>query len=471
MSAPVVVIGAGTGGLTAAIRLARLGHTVEVYEARSEAGGLASSVRAGEFEFDAGPYVLLDRPGLEWAFEEIGCDLSRAIDLARIEDVYEVALDDGEPIRFHSDLDRTAAGIDRRWSGSGRKYVAFVERMRAAYEHARPLLFTARPRLGTLLRTGAWREIPLLLRGLEDVLGASDLPREAADAIAIWTFVAGQSPRDAPSPMAFIPALIHTSGAWYPREGIRRIPRALMEEAVRAGVAFHFGAAIERIRHMNGRVEGVETASGERISAAAVVSNYSGVGTYLELCDGVPQEAHGELARLELQSPGFCAYLRARTDPRPPYLRFRRSSCDARCRLLVSPGAIDRSTARDGWWPLRLISPIAHAEAQAMDLDAQLRSFERLLSESWWRERCTDVQVLSTRTPRIWGREHHLYRDSMNPVMSARFMRAGRMTHKSPHLDGLYLAGSSTHPGQWVSLCAISGIFAADAVHRDFGRC
>ena len=34
---------------------------------------------------------------------------------------------------------------------------------------------------------------------------------------------------------------------------------------------------------------------------------------------------------------------------------------------------------------------------------------------------------------------------------------------------GLYLAGSATHPGQWVSFCAISGVLAADRVCEDFG--
>jgi len=57
----------------------------------------------------------------------------------------------------------------------------------------------------------------------------------------------------------------------------------------------------------------------------------------------------------------------------------------------------------------------------------------------------------------------------MNPVMTARFMRAGRIAHRSPWVRGLYLAGSATHPGQWVSFCAISGILAADRVREDFG--
>jgi phytoene dehydrogenase-like protein len=47
-------------------------------------------------------------------------------------------------------------------------------------------------------------------------------------------------------------------------------------------------------------------------------------------------------------------------------------------------------------------------------------------------------------------------------------MRAGRLAHRSPYVRGLYLAGSSTHPGQWVSFCAVSGILAADRLREDF---
>ena len=59
--------------------------------------------------------------------------------------------------------------------------------------------------------------------------------------------------------------------------------------------------------------------------------------------------------------------------------------------------------------------------------------------------------------------------DAMNPVMTARLMRAGRLAHRSPFVRGLYLCGSATHPGQWLSFCAISGVLAADLVRRDLG--
>jgi phytoene dehydrogenase-like protein len=93
-----------------------------------------------------------------------------------------------------------------------------------------------------------------------------------------------------------------------------------------------------------------------------------------------------------------------------------------------------------------------------------------LLAEQWWREDFRDIRVLGKRIPHEWGSEYNLYANSMNPVMTARFMRQGRIAHRSPYVRGLYLAGSSTHPGQWVSFCMISGILAAECIIDDMAR-
>jgi phytoene dehydrogenase-like protein len=109
-----------------------------------------------------------------------------------------------------------------------------------------------------------------------------------------------------------------------------------------------------------------------------------------------------------------------------------------------------------------------YEQAQRDGPTGQREYLERLLAENWWRDGVEEFRVLATRIPAQWGAAYHLYRDSMNPVMTAKFMRAGRLAHRSPHVRGLYLAGSSTHPGQWVSFCAISGILAADRLREDF---
>ncbi len=464
MSRSVVIVGAGMGGLTAALRLAQSGFRVTVVEARGGPGGLASGLERDGLTFDAGPYILLDRNGLDWAFRSLGLELAEHAELRRVEDVYAVDTGEGEAVRFHADLEQTAEGFERRWPGSAKRYLSFVAETRARYRRLEPMLHAA-PRPASLLRNGGWRDIPFLVRPLGAILAQAGLPPPVVDGLGIWTHVAGRRLAESPSPLAFVPSLIHTVGCYLPAQGIGAIPQALAREAVRAGVELRYGVAAREIRTEQGRATGVETSNGF-FPADAVLSNAGGVRTYLDLVRTTPPPARERLQCLPLQSPGVCAYLAVRGRPRPPYLRFRLPAGEL-CRLLVTPAVVVPELAREGWSPARLIAPMRHNQAEGGGVAGQEAYLERVLAEPWWREGLEELRVLERRTPAAWGAEFHLYRDSMNPVMTARFMRAGRIAHRSPYLRGLYLCGSSTHPGQWVSFCAISGILAADRIRED----
>lgn len=463
----VVIIGAGMGGLTAALRLAQQGLSVRVIEARAEAGGLASSFENDGFLFDAGPYILLDRPGLEWAFRSLGLELSDHLTLRRIDHVYEVRSTENATVHFYADRQRTAAGIEAEWPGSGKRYERFVAEMQDAHTRLSPLLHVSQPGPAKLFRNRAFTQIPFLLRSLGTILARANLPQPVVDAIAIWTQIAGQPIDEAPSPMAFVPALIHSVGAFYPVEGIGSIPRTLTRIAATAGVEFEYSTKVLSIVSEQGRVCGVETDRDTFVPADAVISNYSGIGTYLEMLGDTPASARNNLHKLPLQSPGACAYLAVRGEIKPPYLRFQLPGNGELCRLFVTPTVVAPELEKNGWVPARLISPMRHEMAEGLSLADQRDYLDRLLTESWWREGIAEWRILATRVPSEWGAQYNLYRNSMNPVMTAGFMRAGRIAHKSPYARRLYLAGSSTHPGQWVSFCAISGILAANAMLED----
>jgi len=452
----VAIIGGGVGGLAAATRLAILGHRVQIFEARDDVGGLASGVQKDGVWFDGGPYIVLDRPGLEWAFEKLGLDISE-LRLQRMEDFYEGAPHPasghplpaqrgegrGEGVHIYLDLQRTVEAM----GAAGPAYRKFVMEMNAIRTRLEPLLRIPHPNLIELARRGSLGLAPFLLRSLGSVV--RKLPREIVDAVTIWTHVAGLSIDAAPSAMAFVPALTHCVGAFVPAGGMRAIPQALAENARRAGVEIQCGKTIHKIAD---------------IECDAVISNYNGIGTYDELVD-VPDRVRERLRAMPLQSPGLCAYLTARSSG-GPYLRFRpltpslSPQAGRGWRAAPGEGLQLRVTTKD---TVRMIMPFDRNTSE----EEQSSELQRMLDDPWWRDGLSEVKLLHSRTVRGWGREMHLYRDSMNLAMTRQMMLRGRLPHRSPWIKGLYLAGASTHPGQWVSFCAISGILAAELLHAD----
>ena len=462
MNKLVIVVGAGVGGLSAAIHLAQKGYFVTILEARSQTGGLASGLQLDGFSFDAGPYILLDKPGLIWAFEQLKINLAIALTSSPVSNIYEVQQQDGTTIQFDADLDETANRFEKQYTGSGQAYRKFVADTYKVYKSLQPLTFKSHPTPFDLLLNGSILHAPFMLRSLGSILRRSHLPEAIQKSIGIWTYVAGQPMEKAPSPMAFVPALFHNVGAYYVKGGMQCIAEALTEKAISCGVKINYNSAIQTICTKDKKVTGVRTVHGEFIPATIVVSNAAGIGTYTELTENFNPQQKQKLEKLPLQSPGVCIYLAVKGIHPPYYIRFKQNEKD--CVAFVQPGIMEPELAQKGWYPARLIAPLNHAEAARLGNGGQLQLMEELLQDNWWQLGITSYKVLHRRTTFEWGKEYNLYRDSMNPVMTAEFMRQGRLRHRSPFIKGLYLTGSATHPGQWTSFCAVSGVLAAESV-------
>jgi phytoene dehydrogenase-like protein len=465
-----IVIGGGVGGLAAAIVMAERGASVTVCEASPFFGGLASALEAGGTTFDGGPYILLDPVGLAWAFDALGLDLD-ALELRRVHDVYEVEREGGPALRITSDVEQTARGLEEAYRGQGDAYRRFIEHSTRIHTALTPLQTAPRPSPWSLLRSGAIRHAPFLLRSLRTVLANAGFRPEVADALGIFTHVAGQPLAGAPSPIALVPAMISGPGCFVPRLGVATIPDRVRARAEELGVSLRASARVTRILCDARGVTGVELASGEQLASKVVVSDASGVATLLKLAPA-PNSVRKRVAALPLQSPGVAAYLLANERPSGPYLRFRLDAADrdAPCRLLVRPGTLDAPPTALHARQVRVVAPLAKATAERLEASQQDALLDQILAEPWTRARVGAFEEAARLTPARWGRRHTLHRNSMNPVMTAQLMRRGRLPHVIDTPRGLFLVGSSTHPGQWVSFCLISGVLGAREVLRSWGR-
>src|SRR5262249_32313036 len=129
----VVVIGAGVGGLAAAVRLAAAGHAVTVFEQSAAVGGklglLERPTGAGTFRFDTGPSLLTMPYVFAELFAQTGDRLDSVLELHRVDPIARYRFADGSRLDASTDLSRLCARLDRTFgAGAGDDWRRLAER-------------------------------------------------------------------------------------------------------------------------------------------------------------------------------------------------------------------------------------------------------------------------------------------------------------------------------------------------------
>ncbi len=275
----IVVIGAGVGGMAAALRLARAGHRVTVYERSAEVGGKLAVYERDGFRFDTGPSLLT----LPQVFEE----LELGLDPVPLDPVVRHVFPDGTVLDSSSDhgvfLERIGAALgpeaaadwDRFWRRAARIW-------RASWDSV-----LRRPVSAASLARMSWRVPDLLAiapgRSLRS-LGRRHLRdprlRMMLDRYATYT---GTDPRRAPAALAAIPYAELAHGGWYLPGGLGTLSGALRAEIDRAGVRVVTRAEVAAVQTDDQRVRGILLSSGEHVPADVVVSNVDALTLYRDL--------------------------------------------------------------------------------------------------------------------------------------------------------------------------------------------
>ena len=154
--ADVVVVGAGVGGLAAAIRVAATGRRVVVLERNDVVGGKLASVRHGGATFDVGPSLVTLPHVLDDLFRAAGTSLPEELPMARLDPQFHYHWPDGSALVVPDDADarveafesfrRGAGAAWRRFDAHGRRIWEVAERTFLAGPMSGPLTLAHRMR-------------------------------------------------------------------------------------------------------------------------------------------------------------------------------------------------------------------------------------------------------------------------------------------------------------------------------------
>lgn len=497
MASPVVIVGAGVGGLAAAIDLAGRGVPVLVLERAAVPGGKLREVAVGPHRLDAGPTVFTMR----WVFDELFADSGERFDshlaLAPLDTLARHAWSADERLDLHADEGRSADAI-AAFAGpaEGRRYRAFCDRARRTYETLEgPFLRDSRPDPVGLARRVGLAGLPALMRispftTLWQALGNHFHDPRLRQLFGRYATYCGSSPFECPATLMLV-AHVEQAGVWQVRGGMARLAEALAAAAVRRGAQIRCGAEVAGLQVAGGRVTGVELAGGERVAAEAVIWNGDAqalaagrpgapAGTGIAPITPAQRSLSAVTWNLLARPEGFALHHHNVFFSRDYAAEFRALLGDRR--LPPDPTvylcAFDRGAGAQqapdpaGERIFCLVNAPADGDRRPPEPEELLRC-ERSMTETL--RRCglrlqDPAPERVTTTPRefdrmfpatggaLYGRASHGW--------AATFARPGSQTR----LPGLYLAGGSVHPGPGVPMAALSGRLAARAWMADRPR-
>lgn len=489
----IVIVGAGIGGLSAAIELAARGHTVTVVEKAAEVGGKMRTIEVGGRLVDSGPTVLTMREVFDELFERAGVRLDDAITLRPLHVLARHAWTDGSRLDLHADPRRSADAIAEfagpREADGFRRFSAQARRIYETVEG--PFIHGDVTSLLALMKQLDWTQLRRMAavdwhRTMWKALGEHFRDPRLRQLFGRYATYYGSSPFQAPATLNLI-AHVEQRGVWAVEGGMIRLARALETVLRQLGGRVRLGTAVQEILVEGGRAAGVRLADGDELRARAVVLNAApeAVASGL-LGEGLRRVVQPARAPRSLSAITWSMVGRVRNFPlayhdvlfsddyRREFDQLRAGQVPDRPTVYICAQDRDPSELTPGLdaAPQRLFCLI-NAPARGDD-DAFAPEIERCKEQCWTQlSRCgltveeSDPSQTITTSPREFARMFPgtggaLYGPATHGAMAS-FSRPGARTR----LEGLYVVGGGVHPGAGVPMVALSGRLAARTAHTD----
>ncbi len=245
-----LVVGAGFGGIAAALRLRAKGYRVSLIDRCASLGGRAQVFERNGFRHDAGPTVITAPFLFAELFELFGERLSEHLKLVPLTPWYRFRFSDGGTFDYGGTLDETLAEIARIEPRDCDGYRRLLAHSKRIFDVGFSELSSAPfDRFATMLR-----QVPRLLGLRGDQTVWQMVSRYLSNpnlrqALSIQPLLVGGNPFDTTSIYGLIHFLERAYGVHFPMGGTAAITRALGELMTRQDMTISAPASANRIAH------------------------------------------------------------------------------------------------------------------------------------------------------------------------------------------------------------------------------
>ncbi len=493
MRKKIHVVGAGPGGLTAAMLLAAKGHEVHVWEKESVVGGRNAPLTAGAYTFDTGPTFLMMTDLLDQVFAEAGRKTSDYLELKRLDPLYRLRFKGGVDFYPRAGLEDMLAEIGRAFPEDVAGYRRFREMETKKLEVVKPCLSVPYDHLWHYLRPRLLKALPRLdaWDSVYDRVASYFSSEYLRLSMTFQAKYLGMSPWHCPATFTILPLIEQVSGLYHVTGGLSAISKAMARVVEELGGQVHLGTPVEKVLMEGKRAVGVRLAGGLEERGDALVVNADFAYAMSDLVDDAVRSRYKDekLRRMEYSCSTFMLYLGVRKKYDIPHhnvifsddykTNLRDITVDKRLSedpsfYIQNASVTDPTLAPSGSSAIYILVPVPNRTA-AIDWEREKAPFRRRVLDAVMRKtelKDLEAQIEEERiiTPLDWERQYHVYNGAtFNLAHTIRQMLYFRPHNRFEDLEGCYLVGGGTHPGSGLPTIYMSGKITADLIAENLG--
>ena len=489
----VIIIGAGTAGLSSAIRLQSKGFQVEIYEKNDRVGGRMFQLKDKGFTFDYGPTITMLPDEYKDVFIASGVNPDDYLQMTALDPLYKLYFRDGTSFQVSSNLNQLMKELEKFGEDEAYGYLSYLSDvygryiiakkhfLDVSYRRKRDFFNLKTPYHGYRLKT---------LNNAYDSISRFVKNEKLRQALSFQTLYIGVSPFQGPSIYTIIPMIELLYGIHYIKGGMYQMAAAMEKRFLELGGKIHLNQSVDEIMIKDQLAQGIRI--NDDIKEADIILTNADFPWAVENLIKEPKNRgkfkDKKVKKMTYSSSVFIMYM-GLDKKYPTDIHSLRFAADFKKNIhdlfesnipedpsfyLYSPSQIDESVAPKGKEILYVLVPVPNTQDKHVNWDeAQVTYYQsKILSMieqiPTFHDIREHIEVMHVSTPNTWEEKFNLNHGAtfgLRPTLSQSLYFRPQATLKP--LKNVYFTGSSTHPGPGVPIVLKSAKLAVNEILKD----
>ncbi len=475
----IIIIGAGLGGISAAIMLKINGYDVEIFEKNEKIGGKLNTLTENGYTFDLGPSILTLPQYFRKLFEASGKNMDDYIPIQKVRPHWRNFFEDGTIVDLDPDMDFMKTELSKLGPDVYGQFRKFLDYSEQQYDILADGYFDSG--LDNTFDFMKFYDFSAVFkidffRTMHGSVSKHIKNPYLVDIMDYFIKYVGSSAYNAPGFMNLMPTIQFRYDLWYVPGGMYNIAIGFNKYMEELGIKINLKSEVTKIIKENNKVTGIE-ANNEIHNADFIVSNMEAFPAYKKLlnedsnflrkqlryepaCSGLvldigldiqyPQLRHHNFLFSGNQKQHFSTVFNKKQLPKDPTI------------YLVDASKSDPAVAPEGCSGLKVLPHIPYIDENNPLTREDYMEYKELILDKLERTGLTDIRkhivYEHVLTPLDIEQMYYSNHGSVYGVVSdLRKNFAFKFPKKSKKYSNLYFTGGSVNPGGGMPMVLLCG--------------